>query len=83
MYYKLKETLNLSVNGKITEKVEIKNHNLYIENDLIEKKEDGWYINGTYQGKGAGFDYRISEDEILDKVLCENIFEKEENADVI
>lgn len=74
--YKLKEQIDLTLNGNATDKVEIRNGTLTIhEQDTIELKQDGWYINGTYQGKGAEYEYVVEEP--IKKELFDEVFEEE------
>lgn len=74
--YSLKENVDLTINGQITDKVKIENGKLIInENqDTIELRINGWFINGVYQGVDAIYPYQIENPVIINQTLFDAIF---------
>ena len=73
--YKLKEKIDLSKNGQVTDRIEIKNNILIIqETDKVELRSIGWFINNVYQGKDAQYQYTIQEP--ITKELFDIVFEE-------
>lgn len=77
--YILKNDLDLSVSGEITDKVKIQDGKLIIleNSDKIELRENGWYINNVYQGKDAKYYYRVENPIIKNKELFDKFFKEE------
>lgn len=75
--YTLKLNVDLKLSGQITDKVKLENNKLIISNDdNIELREDGWYINNVYQGKDASYVYKVENPIIINQELFNMIFEK-------
>lgn len=75
--YTLKLNVDLKLSGQITDKVKLENNKLIISNDdNIELREDGWYINNVYQGKDASYVYKVENPIIINQELFNTIFEK-------
>lgn len=76
--YMLKNQLDLSVDGKITDKVTVEYGKLiiYENGDVIIFKNSEWFINGTYQGKDAVYSYIIENPIIINEELFNKLFEK-------
>lgn len=75
--YTLKLNVDLKLSGQITDKVKLENNKLIIFNDdNIELREDGWYINNVYQGKDASYVYKVENPIIINQELFNTIFEK-------
>ena len=77
--YILKNDLDLSVSGEITDKVKIQDGKLIIleNSDVIELNIDDWYINNFYQGKDAKYYYRVENPIIRNKELFGKFFKEE------
>lgn len=74
--YTIKEEIDLSINGQITDKVSIINNELIIEDiDTIKRNSEGWYINNVYQGKGAMYQYIVENPTIINAELFSKVFE--------
>lgn len=65
--YVVKENVSLKKNIKLTNDIEIKNHELiaHVENDTITYKDGKWYINGVFQGDGGYYRLVVNEEDIL------------------
>lgn len=81
--YLLKENIDLTINGQVTDKVRIENGKLIINDnrDIIELRANGWFINNIYQGKDAIYPYKIENPVIVNNELFNKIFEKEISND--
>ena len=65
--YVVKENVSLKKNVKLTENIEIKNHELIalVENDRITYKDGKWYINGVFQGEGGYYRLLVNEEDMI------------------
>lgn len=75
--YTIKEEIDLSLSGQITDIVSISNNALLINDvDTVKRTSEGWYINNVYQGKGAMYNYTIDNPTIVNIELFSKVFEE-------